>query len=90
MLNLIALLDYIYSTNLPTYHRTALRKLTAKYRNVEGKLERRSIIQDYTHFDSQVYAPLTRTGVYMDSGSERFSVKSKFTDTLEGENSRRC
>ena len=68
---------------------TALRKLTEKTRNVEGKLERRSIIQDYTNFDSQTYAPMTRVGVYLDSGSEQYSIKSQFTSTLDGKEGRR-
>ena len=63
---------------------TALRKLTEKTSNVEGKLERRSIIQDYTNFDSQVYAPMTHVGVHQDSGSEQYNVKSRFTSTLDG------
>ena len=67
---------------------TALRKLTEKTHNVEGKLERRSIIQDYTNFDSQTYAPMTRVGVYLDSGSEQYSIKSQFTSTLDGKEGR--
>ena len=68
---------------------TALRKLSEKTRSVEGKLERRSIIQDYTNFDSQTYAPMTRVGVYLDSGSEQYSVKSHFTSTLDGKGGRK-
>ncbi len=64
---------------------SALRKLTNRCRHVERKLERQNIIQQYTNFDSQVYAPMTRTGVYPDSGSDRFNVKNRFTSTLDGE-----
>ena len=52
---------------------------------MEGKLEHRNIIQEYTNFNSQVYAPMPRVGVYLDSGSEQYSVKSRFTSTLDGE-----
>lgn len=51
---------------------------------MEGKFEKRDVIQQYSNFDSQVYAPMTRIGVYLDSGSEQFNVKSKFSTTLEG------
>ena len=64
---------------------TALRKVTDKYRNVEGKLERRDIIKEYSNFDSQVYAPMTRIGVYLDSGSEQYNIKSMFTTSIQGE-----
>ncbi len=42
------------------------------------------MIKDYTNFNSQVYAPMTRIGMYLDSGSEQYSVKSRYTNTLEG------
>ena len=62
----------------------ALRKLTQKSANVEGRLEKRQVIQDYTNFDSQVYAPMTRIGMYLDTGSEQYTTKSRFTNTLDG------
>uniref|UniRef100_A0A667WWY9 Cilia- and flagella-associated protein 91 n=1 Tax=Myripristis murdjan TaxID=586833 RepID=A0A667WWY9_9TELE len=62
----------------------SLRKLTAKSRNVEGKLERRDIIKEYTDYSSQTYAPLTRRGVFPDSNTRRNVVKSRFLDTYEG------
>ncbi|XP_067896047.1 cilia- and flagella-associated protein 91 isoform X2 [Heterodontus francisci] len=65
-------------------HIKEIRKLTAKKRNVEGRLERRSLIQDYTNYGSQVYAPLTRIGQFPDQNSERFIVKSHFLSTLDG------
>ena len=51
---------------------------------MEGKLEKRDVIHQYSNFDSQVYAPMTRIGVYLDSGSEQYNVKSKFNTTLDG------
>ncbi len=62
----------------------ALRKLTQKSANVEGRLEKRQVIRDYTKFDSQVYAPMTRIGMYLDTGSEQYNVKSRFTNTMNG------
>lgn len=65
------------------YH-TAIRKLTGKMCHVERKKEKRDIIYDYTNFHSQVYAPMTRTGVYLDAGSEQYNVKNKYTSSLDG------
>ena len=50
---------------------TAIRRLTAGRRKVEGKLERRQIISEYHDAGSQTYAPLTRLGIFMDRGSEQ-------------------
>ena len=63
----------------------ALRNLTKDARNVEGRLQRKSIIHQYSNFDSQVYAPMTRIGVYLDSNSEQYNVKSKLTTSLNGQ-----
>ena len=63
---------------------TALRKLTEKRQHLEGKRKERNIIKDYTNFDSQVYAPMTRIGVYLDAGSEQFTVKNRYNTTLDG------
>ena len=62
----------------------AIRKLTEKRRKVEGKLERRDIINDYSGFGSQTYAPLTRVGIFLDRGSEQFVVKSRHLNTYQG------
>ncbi|XP_056649479.1 cilia- and flagella-associated protein 91 isoform X2 [Monodelphis domestica] len=65
-------------------HVTAIRKMTKKGRNVEGKLERRDIIRDYNDFASQAYGPLSRLGRFPDNNSERFVVKNHFLSTFEG------
>ena len=62
----------------------ALRKLVEKRKNVEGRKEKRDIIRDYTSFDSQVYAPMTRIGVYLDAGADQYSIKSPYNTTLQG------
>ena len=61
-----------------------IRKLTEKRRKVEGKLERRDVTHEFSSYGSQVYAPLTRIGVFLDRGSEQFSVKSKYLNTYQG------
>ncbi|KAL0963416.1 hypothetical protein UPYG_G00306150 [Umbra pygmaea] len=63
---------------------TSMRKLTAKRRNVEGKLERRDIIKEYTNHSSQTYAPLSRIGLFPDRHSQCNVVKSHYLDTYEG------
>ncbi|XP_066497260.1 cilia- and flagella-associated protein 91 isoform X2 [Hoplias malabaricus] len=62
----------------------SLRKLTEKRKNVEGKLERRDIINDYSNYASQTYAPLSRRGVYPDQDSERYVVNNRFLNTYQG------
>lgn len=63
---------------------TAVRKLKEKRRTVEGKLERREIVQDYSNYDSQTYAPMSRVGVFLDRGSEQYNVKSYHLNTYQG------
>ncbi|XP_070549252.1 cilia- and flagella-associated protein 91-like [Ptychodera flava] len=65
-------------------HIKTIRKLTEKRRKVEGKLERRQITHDYSMFGSQVYAPMTRLGVFLDRGSEQYVVKSRYLSTYQG------
>lgn len=65
-------------------HIKTIRKLIQKRRKVEGKLERRDVIQEYSGFNSQTYAPLTRVGVFLDRGSEQFVVKSRHLNTYQG------
>ena len=45
--------------------------------------KQRDMLADYTHYDSEVYAPIARHGVFPDRGSEQFNVKSKYLDTYE-------
>nr|XP_008171397.1 cilia- and flagella-associated protein 91 isoform X1 [Chrysemys picta bellii] len=65
-------------------HIIAMRKLIAKGKNVEGKLERRDIIRDYNDYASQPYGPLSRIGYFPDNYSERYVVKNHFLNTYEG------
>ncbi|XP_037014720.2 cilia- and flagella-associated protein 91 isoform X2 [Artibeus jamaicensis] len=65
-------------------HVSAIRKLVGKRKNVEGKLERRNIIEDYSDYASQVYGPLSRLGRFPDNNSEDFVVKNHYLDTYEG------
>uniref|UniRef100_A0A8C7QAT7 Cilia- and flagella-associated protein 91 n=1 Tax=Oncorhynchus mykiss TaxID=8022 RepID=A0A8C7QAT7_ONCMY len=65
-------------------HMRSMRKLTAKRKNVEGKLKRRDIIKDYSNYSSQTYAPLSRIGLFPDRHSQRNMVKSRYLDTYEG------
>uniref|UniRef100_UPI00398F2512 cilia- and flagella-associated protein 91 isoform X1 n=1 Tax=Pristiophorus japonicus TaxID=55135 RepID=UPI00398F2512 len=65
-------------------HIKEIRKLIAKRRNVEGKLERRSLIQDYANYGSQAYAPISRIGLFPDQNSDRYIVKSRFLSTYGG------
>ncbi|XP_069328774.1 cilia- and flagella-associated protein 91 isoform X2 [Eulemur rufifrons] len=63
---------------------SAIRKLVGKGKNIEGKLERRNIIKDYSDYASQVYGPLSRLGRFPDNNSEDFVVKNHYLNTYEG------
>ncbi|XP_058030199.1 cilia- and flagella-associated protein 91 isoform X4 [Ahaetulla prasina] len=65
-------------------HIKAIRRLIAKGKNVEGKLERRNVIKDYTEYESQPYAPLSRIGYFPDNHADRYVVKNSFLNTYEG------
>ena len=51
---------------------------------MEGKLERRDIVNDYAQHGSQTYAPMSRIGVFLDRGSEQFNVNSYHLSTYQG------
>ena len=79
--------DSDYSTRfkkLRKEHVKAVRKLVEQKQNVENTLEKRKIISEYVDPGSQVYAPMTRLGVFMDRGCEQFVVKSKYLSTYRG------
>uniref|UniRef100_A0A8C2BY39 Cilia- and flagella-associated protein 91 n=1 Tax=Cyprinus carpio TaxID=7962 RepID=A0A8C2BY39_CYPCA len=63
---------------------SAMWKLLAKRRNVEGKLERRDVIKDYSDYGFQTYVPLSRFGPISDRNSNRNMVKGPFLSTYEG------
>ncbi|XP_029424098.1 cilia- and flagella-associated protein 91 isoform X2 [Nannospalax galili] len=65
-------------------HVSKIRKLIGKRKNIEGKLQRRDIIKDYSDFSSQVYGPLSHLGRFPDNNSEDFVVKNHYLNTYEG------
>ncbi|XP_053154496.1 cilia- and flagella-associated protein 91 isoform X2 [Hemicordylus capensis] len=65
-------------------HIKAIRRIIAKGKNVEGKLERRNVIKDYTDYESQPYAPLSRIGYFPDNHADRYIVKNHFLNTYDG------
>ncbi|XP_021040570.1 cilia- and flagella-associated protein 91 [Mus caroli] len=65
-------------------HVSDIRKLVGKGKNIEGKLQRRDIISDYSNFASQVYGPLSRLGRFPDNNSEDFVVRNHYLNTYEG------
>ncbi|XP_050637844.1 cilia- and flagella-associated protein 91 isoform X2 [Macaca thibetana thibetana] len=65
-------------------HVSTIRKLVGKGKNIEGKLERRNIIKDYSDYASQVYGPLSHLGCFPDNNSEDFVVKNYYLNTYEG------
>ncbi|KPP69376.1 protein MAATS1-like [Scleropages formosus] len=62
---------------------SSIRKLIAKRRNVEGKLERRDIVKDYSDYASQVYAPPSHLGLLPDPNSKGSAVNSRFLGSYQ-------
>ncbi|TDH06784.1 hypothetical protein EPR50_G00117100 [Perca flavescens] len=60
----------------------SLRKLEAKRRNVEGKLEQLGIVRKYT--DSQTYPPRSRRNTFTNRNTRNNELKSHYLDTYEG------
>lgn len=81
---LILLYYYRYFYIIILFLCLGIRKLTASRNNVENKLERRDLTNDYVNPDSQTYAPLTRVGVFVDRNSENYTVKSRYLSTYGG------
>jgi len=67
-------------------HIMALRQMEAEHAKLDRRIEAkpRDILADYTHYESEVYAPIARHGVFPDRGSEQFNVRSKYLDTYAG------
>jgi len=67
-------------------HIMAVRQMGADRVKLDDRIQHkpRDILSDYTQYDSEVYAPIARHGVFPDRGSEQFNVKSKYLDTYEG------
>ena len=65
-------------------HIKIIRKLVKKRENVEGAYEPKNIIEEYTNYGSESYAPLTRFGYFPDKNADNYQVRSKYLDTFEG------
>ena len=61
-----------------------IRKLIKKRENVFGEYKPRNIISDYSNYESEEYAPLTRHGYFPDKNAENYLVKNKYLDTYNG------
>lgn len=59
-----------------------LRKLGAKWRNVEGKLDRPGVVLRYVN--SKTYNPRNQRRVYIEKSSRPDDYKSFYLDTPEG------
>ncbi|XP_052014923.1 cilia- and flagella-associated protein 91 [Apodemus sylvaticus] len=71
-------------TQIRHKHVSNIRKLMGRGKNIEGKLQRRDIIKEYSNFASQVYGPLSRLGRFPDNNSEDFVVRNHYLNTYEG------
>ena len=62
----------------------AVRQMGADRVKLDDRIQHkpRDILSDYTQYDSEVYAPIARHGVFPDRGSGGFSI-SCFLFTLD-------
>jgi hypothetical protein len=51
-----------------------LRKMYKARKNVEMKSQHRDIIEEYAHYGSTVYAPITRDGLSLDKKANKYEV----------------
>ena len=51
---------------------------------MDGSHKGRNVIDDYTNFGSDSYAPVTRFGYFPDKNADNYQVRSKYLDTFEG------
>lgn len=52
--------------------------------NIDSSYKKKDIIEEYTKFDSEAYAPLTRHGYFPDKNADSYQVRSKYLDSFEG------
>jgi pregnane X receptor len=58
--------------------------LVRKRDNVLNEYKHRDLIEDYTNYNSEAYAPLTRHGSFPDKNADNFQVRNKYLDTFQG------
>merc|ERR1719499_2564063 len=63
----------------------SVRRLERKRSCLEGDPDRKKdLVDKYIDSGSQVYAPMTRFGVFIDRGSEQYNIKSAYLSSYEG------
>jgi hypothetical protein len=55
-----------------------------KRENILNEYKRRDVIEDYTSYNSEAYAPLTRHGSFPDKNADNYQVRNKYLDTFQG------
>jgi hypothetical protein len=58
-----------------------LRKMYKARKNIEIKVKRRDIIEEYANFGSSVYAPITREGLSLDKKANKYEVQPEALST---------
>ena len=61
-----------------------IRKLIKKRENAHNEYKPRNIIEEYSNYDTEVYAPMTRHGYFPDKNADNYQVKNKYLDTYQG------
>jgi hypothetical protein len=61
-----------------------LRKMYKARKNVEMKSHHRDIIEEYAHYGSTVYAPITRDGLSLDKKANKYEVQPEALSSYAG------
>lgn len=61
-----------------------LRKMYKARKNVEMKSQHRDIIEEYAHYGSTVYAPITRDGLSLDKKANKYEVQPEALSSYAG------
>lgn len=61
-----------------------LRKMYKARKNVESKNHHRDIIEEYAHYGSTVYAPITRDGLSLDKKANKYEVQPEALSSYAG------
>lgn len=59
-----------------------IKKRENIYNQIEYK--RKNIIEEYSKYESESYAPLTRHGFFPDKNADNYLVRNKYLDTYQG------
>lgn len=63
-----------------------IRKLIKSREKMKDQIEQKqkNIIEEYSKYESEAYAPLTRHGYFPDKNADNYVVHNKYLDSYQG------